>query len=88
MFGLRVNGNFRFEEAQSQEGCVTDAGFDGTGRNAQPAFFENKCWGAHHGYQSKTGRAFLKSATGHAVKNCWWLAHPLLPANGLSVALQ
>lgn len=41
------------------------------------------------GYRkSKTGRAFLKSATGYAVKNCWWLAHPLLPANGLSVALQ
>jgi hypothetical protein len=33
--------------------------------------------------------ALLKSATGYAVKNCWWLAYPLLPpAYGLSVALQ
>jgi hypothetical protein len=33
--------------------------------------------------------ALLRSATGYAVKNRWWLAYPLLPpANGLSVALQ
>jgi hypothetical protein len=37
--------------------------------------------------KSKTGRAFEKVRP-VSPKNCWWLAYPLLPANGLSVALQ